>query len=260
MVETSLKSYDPLAYYVNNIEELDPSICQAYTNNDSAQIAELTSVGVNNFDIYICINSHAHAFVLCSPVGNPGDPFTDMLSDDIKLIPGLAMCWTFEVCYENIELKMYKITKAFQLFKDIEKRIKYSYYIGRYQKTSPNALQFAAIRAAPHRYNVLLNDCVEFAKEFCICLLSYCSNYKSLEREVTTRIREASATGLSIERLSRNIYTSGLLGNTFLSGINLSAFTGRIGNRGTIALIILVLVMLFVYPVVVALIIVYLLT
>ncbi len=259
MVETTLKSYDPLAYYVNNIEALDPSICQAHTTNDTAKIAELTSIGEKIFDIYICINKHAHAFVLCSPVGNPGDPFIDMLSDDVKLIPGLAMCWTFEVCFENIELKTYKITKDFQLFKDIEKRIKYSYHIGRYKKTSPNALQFAAIRAAPHRYNVLLNDCVEFAKEFCVCLLSYCSNYKALEREVTSRIREASATGLSIERLSRNVYTSGLLGNTFLAGISLSAFTGRLGNRGTIALIALVLVMLFVYPVVVALVIVYLL-
>lgn len=258
MVEKTLSSYDPLAYYVNNIEDLDPVICQAYTSNDSTKISELTSKGEMNFDIYICVNRHGHAFVLCSPVGNPGDLFIDMLSDDISLIPRLAMCWTFEVSYENIELMTYKIKKDFQLFKDIEKHIKYSYYIGRYKSSSPNALQFAAIRAAPHRYNVLLNDCVEFAKEFCICLLSYCSNHKTLESEVKSKIRKASATGLSIERLSRNVRSSGLLGNTFLAGgLKLSTFTGPIGSRGMIVLIILVLLLLFVYPIVVALVIFY---
>ncbi len=260
MAEKTLRSYNPLAYYVNNIEDLDPVICQAFTSNDSVKISELVSKGEVNFDIYICVNRHSHAFVLCSPVGNPGDLFIDMLTDDINLIPGVAMCWTFEVCYENTELMTYKIKKDFQLFKDIERHIKNSYHIARYKNTSPNALQFAAIRASPHRYNVLLNDCVEFAKEFCICLLSYCSNHKTLEGEVTSKIREASATGLSIERLSRNVRSSGLLGNTFLAGgLNLSFFTNRIGSRGTIVLVVLLLLLLFVYPIVVALVIFYLL-
>ncbi len=260
MVEKTLSSYDPLAYYVNNIEDLDPVICQAYISNDSTKISELASTGEINFDIYICVNRHGHAFVLCSPIGNPGDIYTDMFSDDINLIPSLAMCWTFEVCYENIELMTYKIKKSFQLFKEIEKHIKYSYHIGRYKNTSPNALQFAAIRAAPHRYNVLLNDCVEFAKEFCMCLLSYCNNHKTLESEVNSNIRKASATGLSIERLSRNVRSSGLLGNTFLAGgLKLSTLTGLVGTRGMIIFAVLLLLLLLVYPIVVALVIFYLL-
>ena len=253
-----VKSYDPLAYYVNNVEDLDPEIRQAHNEKDVSKIAELTSRKEGNFDVYICVNRHAHAFVLCAPIGDLDGPFADVLSTDVNLIPGLTLCWKFEVCYENIELKLYKIKKDFELFKEIERQIKYSYHIGRYKNTSPNALQFAALRAAPHRYNVLLNDCVEFAKEFCICLLSYCSNYKTLEPDVTSRIREASATGLSIERLSRNVYSSGLLGNSFLVGMDISALTKRLGPRGMIALGLVILLMLFVYPIFVALTIVYL--
>ena len=257
MVETTLKSYDPLAYYVNNIEDLDRSVCHAHITKDTAKISELTSKREHNFDVYICVNSHAHAFVLCAPVGNPGDPFVDMLTDDITQIPGLTLCWKFELCYENIELKTYKIKKEFQLFKDFERQIKYSYHIGRYKETSPNALQFAAIRAAPHRYNVLLNDCVEFAKEFCVCMLSYCGNWKAMEEEVTSKIRQASATGLSIERLSRNVRSSGLLGNSLLGGIDFSALRSRLGNRGLILLVLFILWLLFIYPIVVALVVVY---
>ena len=69
------------------------------------------------------------------------------------------------------------------------------YYIGSYQGMAVIALQFAALRAAPHRYDAILSDCVEFSKEFCVVLLSYCSNWKQLEKPVSSCIKEASATG-----------------------------------------------------------------
>ena len=257
MAESSLKSYDPLAYYVNNIEDLDQDVCRAHLDKDNAKIAQLVNQGKTNFDVYICVTKHSHAFILCAPIGNPDDPFADMLKDDVNQIPDLTLCWKFELCFENVSLKTYKIKKEFQLFKDIERSIKYSYYIGRFEDTAYKALQFAAIKAAPHHYNALLNDCVEFAKEFCVCLLSYCSNWKMLENEVQSKISKASATGLSIERLSRNVRSSGLLGNSFLAGIDLSSFAGRLGNHGVAFVVLFFLVVIFVYPVLVAFLIVY---
>lgn len=258
MAESTLKSYDPMAYYVNNIEDLDQDVCRAHLNNDKDKEKQLINQGRTNFDVYICVTKSPHAFVLCAPVGNPDDPFADMLKDDVNQIPHLTLCWKFDLCFENVSQKTYRIGKEFKLFKDIERLIKYSYYIGRFEDTAHKALQFAAIRAAPHRYNALLNDCVEFAKEFCVCLLSYCSNWKTLEDEVQSKIKKASATGLSIERLSRNVRSSGLLGNSFLAGVDFSSFAGQLGNRGVAFVVLFFLVVVFVYPVLVAFLVVYL--
>ena len=254
MVEGSLKSYDPVAYYINNIEDLDRDVRQAHLNNDSTKVQELTNQGQVNFDVFICVNKHSHAFVLCVNVGDDSGLF-DMMSKDPNDIPELNFCWKFELCYESMQLKTYKIKKEFNIFKEIQPSIKRSFYIGKFEKTAPKALQFAALRASPHRYNVLLNDCVEFAKEFCISLLSYCSNYKELEEVVHSRLREASATGLSIEKLSRNVRSSGWLGNSFLNGLNMSSIVGQ-GNR--VLVVAVFLFFLLVYPVIVALIIVHL--
>jgi len=91
------------------------------------------------------------------------------------------MCWQFELCIENEQQRMYRISKGCRLFRDVEGRIQRCFYIGRFMGTSLNALQF---EAAPHRYSVLLEDCVEFAKEFCIQAVAYCSNGCPLEEQV----------------------------------------------------------------------------
>lgn len=116
-----------------------------------------------------------------------------------------------------------------------------------------NALQFVALRAAPHRYSVLLEDCVEFAKEFCVQTLAYSSNWRELEEQVHSNIQRATATGFSAERLSRNIRSSGWLGNTFLGGIDVSS---AMSNRYTLPLLFALVFFLFVYPIVVAVIVV----
>lgn len=148
---------------------------------------------------------------------------------------------------------MYKIRKDFRLFKDIVTRIKRSFYIGRFKQITLNALQFVALRAAPHRYSVLLEDCVEFAKEFCVQTLAYSSNWRELEEQVHSNIQRATATGFSAERLSRNIRSSGWLGNTFLGGIDVSS---AMSNRYTLPLLFALVFFLFVYPIAVAVIVV----
>lgn len=255
MAEVTLRSYDPFAYYVNNVSDLDPEVVKAYKKNDQERTRELLSRAKSDFDVFICVNAHSHAFVLCVPVGpvETESPLVGSISKEPSDIPELQLCWRFELCFENEQLKMYKIRKGFSVFKDIVGKIHKSYYVGVYRDMAASALQFAVLRSAPHRYNALLDDCVEFAKEFCRSLLSYCSNWKTLEKQVNDRIKEASATGLSIEKLSRKYRKSGVLGNLSLRGAETSFFlTDRRGAW-------LVVGLLLIYPVVVAVIVVLLL-
>ena len=104
---------------------------------------------------------------------------------------------------------------------------------------------FICINKDWHRYNVLLNDCVEFAKEFCVAMLSYCNNHRELERDINSKIRHATASGLSVEHLSRRVRSSGMVGNTFLEGFEISTF---LGGRYSVLLVIA----FFVYPVIVS--------
>ena len=249
-MEGSLRSYDPLAYYVNNVSDLDHEVVKAHRNSDTQKQKELLSRAKGDFDVFICVNKHHHAFALCVPCGpvDPLDPLCDALSKDPFDIPELELCWRFELCFENEQLRMYKIRKEYALFKDIKVKIERSYYIGSYKGMATMALQFAAMRAAPHRYNAILSDCVEFSKEFCVALLSYCSNWKQLEEQVSSRIKEASATGLSVETLSRKFRTSGRFGNLSLRGADVSSLMSE--KSGLV--IIVMAFLLLVYPIIVA--------
>lgn len=252
MVEGSFRSVDPLAYYVNNVSELDVEVVKAYKNKDQERIKELVSRGKMDLDLFICVNKHWHGFVLCVPAGDEENGIADFESDVVKSpfdVPALLMCWQFELCIENDKLRMYKIRKECQLFRDTKQRIHRSFYIGRFKRTSLNALHLAAMRAAPHRYNVLLEDCVEFAKEFCIQTLAYCSNWRDLESQVNENIARATASGFSVEKLSRNVRSSGWLGNTFLGGMDIS---GLMSGRYPLAVMIVIGVCFLVYPILVA--------
>ena len=247
MAERTFKSFDPLAYYVNNIADLDKDVVTAHRNHDNAIIARMTQNGDQDFHIFICINKKWHAFLLCIPVNeNFPDPlgiFSDMPKDDPFAVSDVQPAWLIELCFESEELRTYKIKKAFGLFRDLKKRVKRAFHIGYYKGVKATALQFAVLRAAPHRYNVLLNDCVEFAKEFCVAMLSYCNNHRELESDVNGRIKQATATGLSVEHLSRRVRSSALLGNTFLNGVDFSAvFSGRYGILILIAFILYLII------------------
>lgn len=147
---------------------------------------------------------------------------------------------------EDQRQRMYKIRKDVQLFRDIRKRIKKHFYIGRFKQITLNALQFVALRAAPHRYSVLLEDCVEFAKEFCVQTLAYSSNWREIEEQVHNNIKRATATGFSAERLSRNIRSSGWLGNTFLGGMDVS---NVMSSRYRLPAVIALVLFLLLYPI-----------
>lgn len=253
MSEKVLKSYDPLAYYVNtHVADLDPQVVKAHKEKDANKTKELLSRGKGDFDVFICVNKHAHAFVLCAPSNEVPEEYKHMISDDPFDIPESLLCWRFELCFENEALRMYKIRKEFSMFKDLKERVHKAYYIGKYKEVAVLAFHFAALRSAPHRYSALLSDCVEFSKEFCMCLLSYCNNWKVLEEEVTQRIKKASATGLSLEQLSRRVRTSGLLGNFSLTGVDTSLLWA--GGRCTWILIVLFILLILVYPILVAII------
>lgn len=256
MVEGSLRSVDPLAYYVNTLSDFDAGVVSAYKKNDKEKIKQLASTGnMMDMDLFICVNKAWHGFVLCVPAGEDPNQLADF-SDVIQSpfdVPALSLCWQFELCIENEKLRTYKIRKDFQLFKDVKGRIQRSFFIGRFKEISLNALQFVAMRAAPHRYSVLLEDCVEFAKEFCIQALAYCSNWRDLEEQVHNNINKASATGFSAEKLSRNIRSSGWLGNTFLGGVDVS---GLISSRYRVTGIVALAVFLLCYPIAVAVIVV----
>ena len=250
-MESAIKSYDPLAYWVDVVSGMDPKIVRVHREKDTATKKELLSLNKGDFDIFICVNKASHAFVLCSPVNAvpEGHPLKDSFSDDPFKIPGLLLCWTFELCFENQKERWYKIKNEYEMFKDIKRRIKQSFYMGRYTEVSPNALQFAVLSAAPHRYNAIISDCVEFSKEFCLCLVSYCANWRVLEDEVNKKIKKVSATGLSVERLSRQVQSSGLMGYSLFTGIDTSTlFSGRHG----VFLMIAIGVFFLVYPIVVA--------
>ena len=248
----TLKSYDPLAYYVNTLVDIDPEVVRAHKEKDDDARKALLADGRRKLDVYICVNKHSHAFVLCVPVESDS-VHPDVFKEDPLLVPGHILCWRFELCIENEDQRTYKLRKESASFKDIEGRIQKSYYIGRYESTPINGLQFAALRAAPHHYKALINDCVEFAKEFCLALLSYCENGQQLEAEVNERINNATATGLSVERLSRKVQTSAIIGNSFLGGVEISTI---IASKWTIVIICLLAAFLLVYPILVAMIIV----
>ena len=248
-MEETLKSYDPLAYYVNTLVDIDPKVVRAHKEkDDGAKKALLAEGGRQDLDVHICVNKHSHAFVLCVPV-SASDVYPDMFKDDPLFVPEHMLCWRFELCIENEYLRTYKLRKVFGLFKDIKGNIQKSWYVGRYENTPLNGLQFAALRAAPHHYSTLISDCVEFAKEFCIALLSYCRNGLELEPEINKRIEKATATGFSVERLSRKVQTSAIIGHSFLGGVEISSF---IASKWGIAIMGLLVAFILVYPILVA--------
>ena len=227
MTEGVFKSFDPIAYKVNNISDLDRNIVSAFKNDDNQKIEELISEGTpTTHDVFICIDNHMHACILIVPADNcSAFDYIEPTSEDPFDVPDQLFCWRIDLRFEEIKLKTYKISIKMDLFKEFKKSVKKSFHIGRYKKVRHNlCLHLAILRAAPNHYNALLNDCVKFAKEFCLCLLSYCENSKSLEAKVNEQIKKATATGLSVEYLSRNFAPSGIIGNLFAGGTDISSF------------------------------------
>ncbi|XP_028409860.1 uncharacterized protein LOC114532530 [Dendronephthya gigantea] len=252
MVEGSFRSVDPLAYYVNSLDDFDREVVVAFKEKKSDVLKRITSQeGKGEYDIFICVSKSWHGFVLCVPAGT--DPqFADMIEDVIKSpfdVPDKILCFAYELCFEKEKMRTYKIRKTFTLFENIKGRIgSRSYFIGHYKNIGPLSFQLAAMRAAPHRYAVLLNDCVEFSKEFCIQALAYSSNWREIEEGVNENIKKATASGYSVEYLSRKVESAGLLGNFSFGGTDVSSF---LTERSKALTTLVVIVFMLVYPILV---------
>ena len=255
MTEGIFKSYDPLAYKVNDTSALNKDLVSAFKSNDSEKIQEMINCGVpNTVDVFITINKHFHACILIVPASNNSIfEHIQPVSDDPFTVPHNLLCWRIDLRYEEIQLRTYKISIKLDLFKVFKESITKSYFIGRYENVRNNlCFQLAILRAAPHHYNAVLADCVEFAKEFCLCLLSYCSNSSSLEAIVKANIKKATATGLSVEYLSRNFRLSGFLGNFLAGGTDVSSLLS-----GNPLFVVAAVIFLLIYPVVISLFLLY---
>ena len=244
-------SYDPLAYKINTLDGMDPSVVQAHKEKDDEAMKALLAEGRRNLDVHICVK-HSHAFVLCVSV-DTSEVHPDLFKENLMFTPEETKCWRFELCFENQNRRTYKLREVFGTFKEVKGSIQKSFYIGRYENTPIHGLEFAALRAAPHRYSALISDCVEFAKEFCHALLSYCRAGQQLEKEVFERLAKATATGLSVERLSRKVQTSAIIGNSFLGGVDISSI---LASKWAIPLVLLVVFFVLIYPILVTMIIV----
>lgn len=255
MTEGVFKSFDPLAYKVNNVSSLDKDIVSAFKLKDNKKIEQIISNGdPTTYDVFICVDKHMHACILLVPADS--DPVFDHIqatTDDPFDVPDQLFCWRIDLRYEEISLKTYKISMKLILFKEFKKSVKKTFHIGRYEKVRHlKCFDLAILRAAPHHYNAILNDCVEFAKEFCVCLLSYCRNGTSLEPYVHEQIKKATATGLSVEYLSRNFAPSGWLGNLLAGGTDVSSFLSQ-----NPLFILLGVIFVLLYPIFVSLVVLY---
>ena len=91
----TLTSYDPLAYHVNTLVDIDPRVVRAHKKKDDEAIKALLAEGRKNLDVHICVNKHSHAFVLCVPV-DTSEVYPDLFKEDPMFIHEQIMCWRFE--------------------------------------------------------------------------------------------------------------------------------------------------------------------
>jgi hypothetical protein len=168
-------------------------------------------------------------------------------------IPATLMVQRFELRYLSESERMYKIGTKMKFYRDVAADLKRSYFIGTYEGLTYKGLDIAAIKAAPKRYSVLLSDCLEFAKVFCVELLGYCQNALELERNVDRILSGITITESKLEGVSRQTRSLGLFGNSFLGGLDGSTFM----SAGQSPKIILMLVLfLLIYPILICVVVV----
>ena len=174
MAEASVRSSFPLAYTVDSFEDIAEPIYKAYVNKDGQRIKQLADQGDPlTYDLFVCINHSYHAFVLVVPANQPNTLAKQFLlhddavksMDDPLEIPGVSLVRHFELRYKSESERMYKIAIKMEFFRDVEKKVKKYYYIGRYQGMTINGLQFAAFRTASKKHSVIQQDCYQSAEE-----------------------------------------------------------------------------------------------
>lgn len=204
-MEGTFHCVDPLIYYVNSLSDFDSDVVMAFKSKHNQKIKRLASTGTMDLDLFICVNKIEHGFVLCVPASGYETGLVDVVSSFVKspvYIPARTRCWQYEL-REGYGGQSYKISRECSQFRDVEGRIHRRFYIGRYEGTSLNALQFVAMEVAPHQYGVLQADCFQFAKEFCIQALAYSSNRSKIEKRVLSNITKSSADGFGVKKLTQ---------------------------------------------------------
>ena len=214
-MEGTFHCVDPLIYYVNSLSDFDTDVVMAFKSKHNEKIKRLASTGTMDLDLFICVNKMEHGFVLCVPASGYETGLVDVVSSFVKspfYIPARTRCWQYEL-REGYGGQSYKVSRECSQFRDVEGRIHRRFYIGRYEGTSLNALQFVAMEVAPHQYGVLQADCFHFAKEFCIQALAYSSNRRKIEKGVLSSIVKASADGFGVNKLTQTISSPDVMGN-----------------------------------------------
>ena len=214
-MEGTFHCVDPLVYYVNSLSDFDSDVVMAFKSKSNQKIKRLASTGTMDLDLFICVNKIEHGFVLCVPTSGYDTGMVDVISSFVKSpfdIPARTRCWQYELC-EGYGGQSYKISRECSQFRDVEGRIHRRFYIGSYEGTSLNALQFVAMEVAPHQYGVLLADCFQFAKKFCIQALEYSSNRSEIEELVLSNITKASSDGFGVKKLTQTISSPDVMGN-----------------------------------------------
>ena len=231
MAESIARTFSPFAYTVENVSTLNKELVEAYRSQNDYRIKKLLKKGHRStVDVFITINKYLHACIVIIPVSRP--EFKEFGSKSEGAFDGLdnTTCWRFELCFENIQSKKYQITMKKNKLQEFKEYVKRTYFIARYELNDNDlCLQLAVLRAAPKYYNTVFADCVEFAKNFCVELLEHCSNQKTIDATVRENIKKATATGFSVEYISRNFASSGLLGSSVAGGPDVSSFL--LGNR-----------------------------
>ena len=254
MAEDSFRLFSPLTYYVNTLATIDNDVREAVLAKNQQKIGELSEIARQAHNVFICIDSNWHAFLLLIPsrvaVEHLPGFYTDTQLNDPFEVPQELFCWKCELRYEDVNMRTYEISFRMDLMNRIAKAVKKSFFIGQYC-VGPKGMQIAAMKAAPHHYNAIINDCVEFSREMCLQLLGRSSNWREIEKTVEENIKQACATGLSIERLSRNSKSSGYSANFLLGGSDVSTFMSIQTSK------ILIVMFLLIYPFIVALLVKY---
>ncbi|XP_033104745.1 uncharacterized protein LOC117107233 [Anneissia japonica] len=242
MVENTIQSIDSSAYRVN-LSHLDENIVIAHNNKERESLRRLLLLSQHDYYVFLCVNDkYAHAFVLCV-TAEENDP-----NFELSNIPDEKPCWKIHLAFESMHLRRYKIYKEECTYEEVKDTIDRRYYVGKYNGTSEYALDLAAVEVAPHRYNALLNDCMEFAKKFCIKLSDYCNNEHEFKDIVKDRIRNATATGYRVETVSRRVQSSAITGHVLYGGADVSSFL--YGTHGP-AVVLAVVIFLLIYPILV---------
>ena len=255
MAETIFKTSDPIIYKANNIYSLDKRIVQAFIANDTNRIEEIINSGLPlTNDAFISIDRHPDACILIFPAVNETFEHIESMSENRIIAPDVVLCWQIDLYYGDAQLKTYQISMKYDLFKKFKKTVRKTFFIGRYENVRHvPCFHLAILRASPNHFHASFSDCIEFAKDFSLYLLDYCSNAGKMEETVNSNIKKIAED--KVEYRSRNYKLFGLLENLLAGRSDICGFI-----TGKHAVMMAVVMFILIYPFIVSLMVFYIYT